>query len=75
VQTSQPIIDEKYLSLIFYNVEDILNVNTQFVTQLTERIEQQQSDNVGNIFLNSVSITIYFYDVKHIAERGFQLLC
>lgn len=50
------IMDEKYIQLVFYNVEDILNVNTQFLEQLIERVEQQQSESLGDIFLKKVCL-------------------
>lgn len=49
-------MDEKYIQLVFYNVEDILNVNTQFLEQLIERVEQQQSESLGDIFLKKVCL-------------------
>ena len=52
--THQPILTETLIHKIFHNVEFILSINSLFLQGLTERIEVQKSEIIGDIFLKAV---------------------
>jgi hypothetical protein len=60
----EQIIEEKFASAIFCNIEMILAINEQFLSALTERIEVQQSQNISDLFQKLVILVVVLLFVQ-----------
>lgn len=72
LHTQQQIAPEKYVHKVFHNIEFILSINSLFLKGLTERMEVQKSECVGDLFLKVVCFcTSYTFSFPHTCTWSF----